>query len=111
MSKHNYTLEGVQADVTNMVSRDLAPNCSQEQLNVMAYIGLAEEAGEVAGTLKRRIRNQRGRADQLRSSTEALQSEVGDTLWYLAMICSCEGISLNDAWEITLKKLEARYGE
>lgn len=105
-----YSLEDVQAAVSSMVSRDLAPKCSEDQLGIMAFAGLAEEAGEVAGVLKRRIRDQKFRADQMRSNTAALKSEIGDTLWYLAMVCSCEHISLTEAWQATLEKLEERYG-
>lgn len=69
-----------------------------------AVCGLTEEAGEVAGLMKREaFRNQP-------QPRERWVEELGDVLWYLAAVCIAKGISLQEVWDENHKKLEARYG-
>ncbi len=66
-------------------------------------LGLANEAGEVAGKVKKIFRDKGGAigADE----RAALQSELGDVLWYLAQVCTELDISLDDVAESNLAKL------
>jgi NTP pyrophosphatase (non-canonical NTP hydrolase) len=64
-------------------------------------LGLASEAGEVAGKLKKIIRG-----DEVRP--EAFLSEVSDVLWYLTRICDNLGITLEQLADYNHAKLEAR---
>jgi NTP pyrophosphatase (non-canonical NTP hydrolase) len=66
-------------------------------------LGLANEAGEVAGKVKKIFRDKGGfiGADE----REALKSELGDVLWYLAQVCTELEISLDDVAESNLAKL------
>lgn len=70
---------------------------------VYPTLGLANEAGEVAGKLKKVFRDKGG---QIHNETrEALAAELGDVLWYLAQVCTELGISLDDVAEANLAKL------
>ena len=64
-------------------------------------LGLTSEAGEVAGKVKKLIRD--GKGDK-----KAIASEVGDVLWYCAMLAKETKVSLNDIMKDNLKKLYSR---
>ena len=68
-----------------------------KNLNYMV-LGLASEAGEVAGKLKKRIR------DNV-FDKNAFLSEVGDVLWYIAGICSICDVTLSDIAKSNINKL------
>ena len=64
-------------------------------------LGLTSEAGEVAGKVKKLIRD--GKGDK-----KAIASEIGDVLWYCAMLAKETKVSLNDIMKDNLKKLYIR---
>ena len=51
---------------------------------VYCVLGLASEAGEVAGKLKKAIRDEDGVISESRKAN--LRAELGDVLWYCAMV-------------------------
>ena len=66
-------------------------------------LGLVNEAGEVAGKIKKVFRDKDG---QISTETrEALKAELGDVLWYLAQTCTELDISLEEVAETNLTKL------
>ena len=74
----------------------------------LAYValGLASEAGEVAGVAKRLIRDDGGVITEARR--EAMRQELGDVLWYVARIASEWGLSLENVAQGNLDKLADR---
>jgi len=64
-------------------------------------MGLANEAGEVLGKVKKKIRD--GAFDR-----EATINELGDVLWYVAVLADDLGVSLSDVAKINLDKLNSR---
>jgi NTP pyrophosphatase (non-canonical NTP hydrolase) len=69
-------------------------------------LGLASEAGEVAGKVKKIFRDKGGvigEAERL-----ALKGELGDVLWYLAQVCTELDLSLDDVAAYNLEKLFSR---
>ena len=64
-------------------------------------LGLNEEAGEVAGRLKKKMRGQN-------ISNKELALELGDTLWYLAMAANHLGYDLSEIASMNLSKLMDR---
>ncbi|MCZ2127946.1 MAG: nucleoside triphosphate pyrophosphohydrolase family protein [Anaerolineales bacterium] len=66
-------------------------------------LGLVNEAGEVAGKIKKIFRDKDGQiSDEAR---EALKAELGDVLWYVAQTATELGLSLEDIAEANLAKL------
>lgn len=66
-------------------------------------LGLVNEAGEVAGKIKKVFRDKDGQITP--ETREALKAELGDVLWYLAQTCTELEISLEDVAEANLTKL------
>jgi NTP pyrophosphatase (non-canonical NTP hydrolase) len=69
-------------------------------------LGLTNEAGEVAGKIKKVFRDKSGQiADADRA---ALEAELGDVLWYLAQVASELDLSLDQIAQHNLDKLFSR---
>lgn len=73
---------------------------------VYPTMGLVNEAGEVAGKVKKIFRDRGGRISP--ADREALKGELGDVLWYLAQICTELDLSLQEVAEANLAKLFSR---
>lgn len=106
MSSMN-SLQKVQKDVENDINTDYK-DVDSVLLRDMLFLGLSEEAGEVAGICKRMIRMYDRDKDKI--SIDHLAEELGDVLWYLAGVANYHDLSLSDIWQVNRKKLEERYG-
>ena len=73
---------------------------------VYPALGLANEAGEVLGKLKKVIRDQGGVITE--QARDALKDELGDVLWYLAVLSDELGIALGEIGRGNLTKLADR---
>jgi NTP pyrophosphatase (non-canonical NTP hydrolase) len=69
-------------------------------------LGLVNEAGEVAGKIKKVFRDKGGQINE--ETRSALKAELGDVLWYLAQISTEMGLSLDEVAEYNLQKLYSR---
>ena len=66
-------------------------------------LGLTNEAGEVAGKIKKIFRDKGGVIDQ--PDRDALKSELGDVLWYLAQVATELDLSLDEIAAHNIAKL------
>jgi len=73
---------------------------------VYPTLGLTNEAGEVAGKIKKIFRDKSGIISE--ADRKALEGELGDVLWYLAQVCTELKISLDEVAEHNLEKLFSR---
>lgn len=73
---------------------------------VYPTIGLVNEAGELAGKIKKIFRDKDGQIDE--GDREALKGELGDCLWYLTQICTELELGLDDVADANLRKLLSR---
>lgn len=69
-------------------------------------LGLTNEAGEVAGKIKKIFRDKGGQIGA--EERQAIKAELGDVLWYLAQICTELGLSLDEVAQHNLEKLADR---
>jgi len=76
---------------------------SQTILN--AALGLNGEAGEIADLLKKHLFQGHS------LDTRKFIDEAGDVLWYIALLASALGVSLNEIAKHNIDKLLARYPE
>ncbi len=72
------------------------PNKALEYLS----LGLVGEAGEIANKVKKTIRDNK--------PTDALAGEIGDVLWYCAMLADHLNSNLGKIMENNLEKLRSR---
>lgn len=70
---------------------------------VYPTLGLVNEAGEVAGKIKKVFRDKSGEINA--ETRSALASELGDVLWYLAQTCTELDLSLDEVAIMNLEKL------
>lgn len=73
---------------------------------VYPALGLANEAGEVNGKLKKIIRDNDGVIDDERR--QDIAKELGDVLWYIAQLATELDINLNEVAEANIAKLASR---
>ena len=66
-------------------------------------LGLVNEAGEVAGKIKKVFRDKNGEISP--ETRETLKAELGDVLWYLAQTCTELELSLDEVAESNITKL------
>lgn len=66
-------------------------------------LGLTGEAGEVADLVKKGIFHEKG------IDPDSLKKELGDVLWYIALICEACGFDLDEIMTVNVLKLQCRY--
>ena len=93
------TLDDYEAAAT----RTLNPRLSQSERMLDAAAGLAEEAGEILGL----VRKHAYQSHELQR--DRLTVELGDALWCLAMTARSAGVSLEQIAAANVAKLRARY--
>lgn len=76
------------------------------QAVIYPTLGLVNEAGEVAGKIKKIFRDKSGTIGD--AERAALEAELGDVLWYLAQVASELDLSLDDIAAHNLDKLFSR---
>lgn len=82
----------------------LAPKIGEAY--VYPVLGLVGEAGEIANKIKKIFRDSSGK---MTSETETeLKKEIGDTLWYLAELCTQLNLSLEEIAALNLERLKSR---
>lgn len=69
-------------------------------------LGLAGEVGEICNKVKKIVRDHGGQVTD--DITAALVDEIGDALWYMAMLCSELGLRLDNVAVRNLTKLAGR---
>ncbi len=75
--------------------------------NEYLVLGLASEAGEVAGVWKRVLR-QDNPEEHAQETREKMIQELGDVLWYVTALCLQNDITLEDLIAINTEKLSKR---
>lgn len=68
-------------------------------------LGIAGESGEVADYLKKVV----GHGHPL--DVERVAKEIGDVLWYVALLADDIGLTLSDVATMNIDKLRSRYPE
>lgn len=89
-----------QAITTNLVKDDPLKELLQQVL------GLGDEAGEVLAIFKKWIRDTD--ADLAKLDRKNVAKELGDILWYIAVVAHDLDISLDDIAQANLEKLRSR---
>lgn len=72
---------------------------------INACLGLAGEVGELNDMIKKWVFHEK-ELDEIH-----LKKELGDVMWYVAMMCQSMGWGLDDVLQMNIDKLIARYPE
>ena len=96
MQSHNKSM--ITADEYQRKAKATAIYPKKDALSYLV-LGLTSEAGEVAGKAKKIIRD---------GTQSDLASEVGDVLWYCAMLAREVDINLGHIMEKNIEKLHSR---
>ena len=75
---------------------------SKEKEILTLGLGIAGEAGDVAGCIKKTFSHN---DDQ----KKGIRENLGDTMWYIAMICNFFGWNLEDVMKENIAKLKKRH--
>jgi len=65
-------------------------------------LGMAGEAGDVAGCIKKTFTHKNDQRTGIREN-------IGDTLWYMAMICNYFNWNFDEVLEENIQKFKKRY--
>lgn len=79
---------------------------SDADVVIYPALGLVSEAGEVAGKVKKVLRDKNGHFDPV--ERQKIAAEVGDVLWYIASLCTDLGIGMEVIAQQNLDKLNSR---
>jgi len=78
----------------------------REQAIIYPTLGLTGEAGEVANKVKKIIRDGSNSKDE--KLVSEIKAEIGDCLWYIAVLADDFNIKLSDIASANLEKLAIR---
>ena len=78
----------------------------REQAIIYPTLGLTGEAGEVANKVKKIIRDGTNKNNE--NLVQEISAEIGDCLWYIAILADDVGVKLSDIANSNLIKLENR---
>ena len=78
-------------------------NFKSKEEEIMTWgLGVAGESGDIAGCIKKTFAHDN-------NQEEGIKENLGDTLWYISMICNFFNWSLEDILNENFKKLEKRF--
>jgi len=69
-------------------------------------LGLTGEAGEIANKAKKIIRDNNFEITE--EVKQNLKKEMGDVLWYIAMLCNELNLSMDEVMQYNIEKLASR---
>lgn len=78
------------------------PYENKKDMMYHAVLGLASEAGEVAGIFQKEYQGHEVCSDHIKK-------ELGDCLWMIAEACTAMGIGIEEIMELNIEKLKTRY--
>ena len=92
-------------DYQAQARRTMNTALSEQDARTMTALGLVGEAGECSELIKKHVFHNRA------LDREELQAELGDVLWYVAMLADACGLSLQEIAAHNVEKLSRRYPE
>lgn len=107
MSEHHLTLDDYQHQAlrTDILPQEDATGSDDDRF-VLPLLGLAGEVGALATEWKKRRRDVSG----YRAFTDELREELGDALWYMAVLADRAGLPLSEVARFNLEKTREAYG-
>ena len=92
-------------DYQALARRTMNTAINERDARTMTALGLVGEAGECSELVKKHVFHNHA------LDREDLQAELGDVLWYVAMLADACGLSLQEIAAHNVEKLSRRYPE
>lgn len=109
MEFNEYQNLAIQTAIYTEKIKELNPDLTPDLISIIgltyAALGLGE-AGEVQGKVKKIIRDSGGIISD--DAKKEISKELGDILWYVAIMCQELKISMNDVAKQNIEKLFSR---
>lgn len=106
MENQNKTLEDVQKEVDELLSD---PNLSVKYFPPFELVNqMTEELGEIAREVAHLYGHKKKKKGE---KTEGLKAEIGDLLFAIICLANSEGVSIQEAYDMKIKKFEDRDQE
>lgn len=88
--------------------RQASKTAIYDDADVVVYpaLGLLSEAGEVAGKIKKVLRDDKGQF--LPEKRHEIAKEIGDVLWYISALCTDLDVDMEAVAQGNLDKLNSR---
>lgn len=88
-----------------LARRTMNTALNEQDARTMTTLGLVGEAGECSELIKKHVFHNRA------LDRDDLRAELGDVLWYAAMLADACGLSLGEIAAHNVEKLRQRYPE
>jgi NTP pyrophosphatase (non-canonical NTP hydrolase) len=88
-----------------LARRTMNTALNEQDARTMTALGLVGEAGECSELIKKHVFHNRA------LDRDDLRAELGDVLWYVAMLADACGLSLQEIAAHNVEKLIQRYPE
>jgi NTP pyrophosphatase (non-canonical NTP hydrolase) len=102
LSLNDYQRQALQTDI--LPGAGAHPATADEAL-LLPLLGLSGEVGQLAAQIKKRIRDKQGYS----GFQEEVSEELGDALWYLAVLADRAHLQLGDVAEKNLRKASEAF--
>ena len=87
------------------IAKETAKKFENPEKEILTWgLGIAGEAGDVASCIKKTFAHDNDKRD-------GIKENLGDMLWYAAMICNFFNWDMNEVLNDNIKKLRERYPE
>ncbi|MFH0808646.1 MAG: nucleoside triphosphate pyrophosphohydrolase family protein [archaeon] len=94
----------MELDEYQEVCKRTSKKFSEPELEIATWgLGIAGEAGDVASCIKKTFAHKN---DNMKNG---IKENIGDMMWYAAMICNFFGWKLSDCLQGNIEKLRERY--
>lgn len=74
---------------------------------IYPVMNLAGECGEVCGKFAKVYRDEQGHFSE--ESFRLIKKELGDICWFVAELCTCLGVRMEDVMKLNIDKLTDRF--
>ena len=100
---NNYQNKKTNIQEYQKICKTTAKKFDNPEIEISTWgLGIAGEAGDIAGCIKKTFAHKN---DQ----RKGIRENIGDTLWYIAMICNFFNWDLQEILQENINKLSKRY--
>ena len=85
--------------------------CEKEKDMAICALGLTGESGEIADVIKKHMTGYDSKGNTSVLEIDKIKKELGDIMWYVASLCECLDLDMEDIAQMNIDKLKKRHGD